>query len=385
MAGRAELGPVQRRKKDPRLRAACLVHELVLGDLPGERPLDDLRIDFEQLGGGVNERTSFAGAVPLGGEFLEDMAEPRPRPGDGLGVETDGLRDRVGGAEPDAADVEGEPVGVLAYPVHRLVAVEAVDARRPGRAHPVRLKEDHDLAHRLLLRPSGDHLTLALRTDPGQLQEPFRFVLDDLEHLRPEGAHELRREVGADAPDHSRPEVLLDAFEGAGRNHPQVLRPKLESVAAIVDPDPVRLHEFAGADGRGAADDRDRLGATGGVHAQHAEPGLLAVEGDAVHGSGDPVGVAELELEGLLAPPRCAFSAHVSSMFVAYSKNSANFSRWSRTRKTRRGFRVWAPRCRGSGPHGLKDAEGVVDTTLKRLEGVRLAIARELASAAGHR
>ena len=37
---------------------------------------------------------------------------------------------------------------------------------------------------------------------------------------------------------------------------------------------------------------------------------------------------------------------HVSPTFVAYSKNSVNFSRWSLTRKTLRVFRVWASSCR---------------------------------------
>ena len=55
-------------------------------------------------------------------------------------------------------------------------------------------------------------------------------------------------------------------------------------------------------------------------------------------------------------------------------------------------FVARAPSCRGSGPHGPQDAEGVVDTTSKRLEGVRPATAAtlgarsdRLASAAGNR
>ena len=48
-------------------------------------------------------------------------------------------------------------------------------------------------------------------------------------------------------------------------------------------------------------------------------------------------------------------------------------------------FVARAPRCRCRGPHGPKVAEGVVDTTSKRLEGVRPAMASRLASAAGHR
>ena len=41
-------------------------------------------------------------------------------------------------------------------------------------------------------------------------------------------------------------------------------------------------------------------------------------------------------------------------------------------------FVARAPRCRDSGPHGPRDAEGVADTTSKRLEGVRPASASRL-------
>ena len=306
VARRAALGPLQDGEVDPGVPVAHLVHELVVGELAGERPFDDLRIDLEQLGGGFDEGSPFAGAVPLAGELLEHVADPRPGAGDRVGIEPEGLRNRVGGAEADATHVEGEPVGVLADAVHRLVPVEPVDPDRPGRSHSVRLQEDHDLADRLLLSPCGDHPALALRSDPGKLAEALGVVLDDLEDLRAEHAHELRREVGADAPDHPRAEVLLDAFEGARRDHPQVFRPELEPVPSVVDPGPGRLHELAGTDRHGGPDHGDRLAAPGGVHPQHAETGFLAVEGDPLDGAGDPVRVPEFELQGRLAPPRCA-------------------------------------------------------------------------------
>ena len=44
-------------------------------------------------------------------------------------------------------------------------------------------------------------------------------------------------------------------------------------------------------------------------------------------------------------------------------------------------FVARAPRCHGSGSHGPRDAEGVADTTSKRLEGVRPATVSRLASA----
>ena len=49
-------------------------------------------------------------------------------------------------------------------------------------------------------------------------------LLDDVEHLFTEGVDQLFREVRTNALDHAGPQVLLDAFEGAGRNDPQVLR-----------------------------------------------------------------------------------------------------------------------------------------------------------------
>ena len=46
-------------------------------------------------------------------------------------------------------------------------------------------------------------------------------------------------------------------------------------------------------------------------------------------------------------------------------------------------FVARAPRCRGSGPHGPKDTEGVAYPTSKWLSGVRPASASRLAAAAG--
>ena len=87
-----------------------------------------------------------------------------------------------------------------------------------------------------------------------------------------------------------------------------------------------------------------------------------------------------------------AASPEISPTFVAYSKNSASFSRWLVTRKVLRTFRVWASRRSPyvetsrcfhiRGPHGPKGAEGVADTTSKRLEGVRPVTAHGSASAA---
>ena len=303
MVRRPSLRPVQGREVDPRLAVASLLHEIVLRELPRERPCDDLLLHLEERGGGLDQRFAFGRAVSLAGDLLQHVADSGPCAGDRVGVEPDRLRNRVRGAKADSADVEGKPVRVLPHPVHRLVSVEPVDPDRPGGAHPVRLEKDHDLADRLLLRPGAHHLGLALGPDSGQLQQPIRIVLDDFEDVRPERADELCGEVGTDAPDHPRAEVLFDAFEGGRRNHPEVLRPELEAVAPVVDPHAVRLDELAGPDRCGGSDHRDRLAPPRGVHPQHAEPGLLVVERDAFDGAGYPLRISEVELESVTAVP----------------------------------------------------------------------------------
>jgi hypothetical protein len=57
----------------------------------------------------------------------------------------------------------------------------------------------------------------------------------------PKGADQLARIGGADAADHPRGEVLLDALRRARRGGAQELCPELLAVGAIVDPLPVAV------------------------------------------------------------------------------------------------------------------------------------------------
>ncbi len=70
-----------------------------------------------------------------------------------------------------------------------------------------------------------------------------------VEDLFAEGADQLFREVGTDALDHPGPEVLLDAFQGAGRDDPQVLGLELKAVLAVVGPGSGALDIFPRCDG----------------------------------------------------------------------------------------------------------------------------------------
>jgi len=145
--------------------------------------------------------------------------------------------------------VEGQPVGVLLHPLDCLITIGLVDAHGTGCADTMGLKKHHDLPHHLLLRPCAGHPFLAFRSDAFQLQQTLRLLLDDVENLLAEGADQLFREVRADALDHPGPEVLLDAFQGAGRDDPQVLGLELKTVLAVVGPGAGALDIFPGRDG----------------------------------------------------------------------------------------------------------------------------------------
>ena len=198
--------------------------------------------------------------------------------------------DLVGGAEADAADVAGEPVGVLRDDLHGVRPVGLVDAHRPGRADLVRVQEQHDLAHRLLLGPARDDAGGAPGSDAADAAQAARTVLDHPEHALAEGAHELAGVDRTDAADHPRGEILLDALErgrGRGLEEPGA---ELQAVDAVVDPRPARLHRLAGRDQGGVADHRDGIALPAHPDAQDAAAVVGVVERDALDLAGEVLG-----------------------------------------------------------------------------------------------
>ena len=118
---------------------------------------------------------------------------------------------------------------------------------------------------------------------PSQRPEPFRGVLDDLEHVGAEGVDELAREVRADPLDETGTEVLLDSFQSGRRDDPQVIGTKLETVGGIVDPGAQAVDLLAGMDRRGVAHHRGQITPPARLDLQDAEAGILVVEGDSLY------------------------------------------------------------------------------------------------------
>ena len=65
------------------------------------------------------------------------------------------------------------------------------------------MQEDHNFPHGLLLGPGGENAGSANRPDAGDLAQPVRRRLDDVEYLLAKGAHELLRVDRPYASDHA--------------------------------------------------------------------------------------------------------------------------------------------------------------------------------------
>jgi hypothetical protein len=75
------------------------------------------------------------------------------------------------------------------------------------------VQEHHDLPDDLLLGPGSSDAARPHRADAVHLPQAVGLGLDDVEHLLPEGAQQFLGIDRADAPDHARGKVLLDALE----------------------------------------------------------------------------------------------------------------------------------------------------------------------------
>ena len=141
------------------------------------------------------------------------MGNPRANPDHGGVLDAEFHGDRVGGLEPDAANVAGKTVRVLGHDLNGIHAVGLVDPHRARRADTMAVQEHHDLANDLLFRPGvGDPLG-AHPADTSHLAQPCRLGLNDLEDPLAERPDHLPGIDRPDAADHAGAEVFLDAID----------------------------------------------------------------------------------------------------------------------------------------------------------------------------
>ena len=138
-----------------------------------DRRLDRGRIDPEQRRRARDQLGARQGAMALAQRLLEHVAEAGAQAERRIRRDAEALGQLVGGLEADAADVAREAIGVLADHLDRALAVGLEDARGAQRAEPVRMQEQHDVAHRPLLAPGG-------RDPPGEAAPDARHLAQAL-------------------------------------------------------------------------------------------------------------------------------------------------------------------------------------------------------------
>ncbi len=90
----------------------------------------------------------------------------------------------------------------------------------------------------LLLGPGGDDPTRTHRADAVDFPQAVGLRLDDVEHLLAEGAQQLLGVGRADAPDHARGKVFLDAFDRRGLRGLEEPGLELLAMSAVIHPVP---------------------------------------------------------------------------------------------------------------------------------------------------
>ncbi|OPY68827.1 MAG: hypothetical protein A4E63_01926 [Syntrophorhabdus sp. PtaU1.Bin050] len=137
------------------------------------------------------------------GEFIKYVDDPRLGPHGGILGNSQLLGDPVRRNETYAEDVHSQPVGVFAHHLYRIPAVMSVNLDRVGRAHPLALKEHHDLPDLLLLLPGVlDHLD-PFFPDTRYFVKPFNVAFYDGQGFLAKGGNQSFRHDRADPLDHA--------------------------------------------------------------------------------------------------------------------------------------------------------------------------------------
>ena len=185
--------------------------------------------------------------------------------------------------EPDPADVACRTIRIFLHERDRVSAVCLEYADRPRRADAVALQEDHDLAYRLLVRPTCCDPLQPDLTDSLDFSQPLWRLFDDIEDRFTECLHQPLRKVRPNALDHPRAEVALDTLKGGRRGHLQEQGAELHAVFPVPLPVPTGLHVFTAMNVGCRTQYRHQITMPAHLYAEDAETRFRTVECDAFH------------------------------------------------------------------------------------------------------
>src|SRR5215468_8694201 len=139
-------------------------------------------------------------------------------------------------------DIERQPIRILLDAGNRLVTIGLVNTDGPSRPHLMRVQEDHDLPDDFLGLPRLDHSLFAFGANPIELSQPFGRLFNNVKHLLAKRLDEFFGEMWANALDHPRSQILLNALQSTWWHDPECLRLELQAMGPIVDPDALPLN-----------------------------------------------------------------------------------------------------------------------------------------------
>ena len=162
------------------------------------------------------------------------------------------------------------------------------------------MQKHHDLADDLLLGPGAGNSIRANRADAVHLLQTAGLRLDRVEHLLAERPNELPGVSRADAADHSRTEVFLDALDRRRRGGFQKPGPELLPVRSVVDPFARRGDPLACRNRSRLPNDGHEIAIPARLGSENAEPVLFVMKGDPLDQAGQHFLRSRLRFELIL-------------------------------------------------------------------------------------
>jgi hypothetical protein len=198
-------------------------------------------------------------AVPLIRRRLERERDTSPDALRGSLFHPELGRDGIRRPEADATHVLGQSVRVLGHDLNGLIAVGLEDAYCSRRADPVRVKENHDLPHRLLLSPARHNARGTHGPNAGHLGQALWGGLNDLQGVHAKDSDDALGHGWPDTAHLARGKILLDALCPGRRGSLQNFSLELEPMRAVANPQPAGRDPLSGRDRRRMANDRHKV------------------------------------------------------------------------------------------------------------------------------
>jgi len=221
--------------------------------------------------------------VPLIGQFMEDIENPRLGPQPGIPGKSHFFGNPVGGKKTDPEDIRSQTVGIFLQHFNGSVAVLAEDPGGIGGADPVGLQEEHDRPDFPLLLPGLANHGNPFFADALHFLKAVTFGFDDLQGGFAELFHHSPGHDGSDPLDQPRPQIFLDPIDRRRYGRLAGNKAELFTEPGMVRPFPLHPDFLSRSGVHHAAHHGHRVPAAGNLHPGNGIAVFFINEGDALN------------------------------------------------------------------------------------------------------